>query len=98
LGGGVRLGMQINLEPSDLKVLIKLLGMAGDEFSNHGCNDFHLLKDGGLAPGEAEAMKTRMQVEFPGEEEAFDRDIQYDWLLMRRFQRVFENALKRVQQ
>lgn len=89
--------MQINLEPSDLKVLIQLLDMAGDQFANHGCNDFHLLKDGGLTPGEAEEMKSRMQAEFPGEEEGFDSDCQYDWLLMRRFQKLFENVLKSVQ-
>jgi hypothetical protein len=85
--------MQIKLEPSDLKVLIKILDMAGDQFANHGSNDFHLLRDGGLTPGEAEEMKSRMQVEFPGEEEGFDNDVQYDWLLMRRFQKLFENAL-----
>ena len=86
--------MQINLEPSDVKVLIKLLGQARAEFSHHGCNDFHLLKDAGLTPGEAEEMKTRMQVEFPGEAEAFDRDNQNDWLLFRRFQKLFEKALE----
>ena len=90
--------MQINLDPSDLKVLIKLLHLAGDEFSNHGCNDFHLLRDGGLAPGEAEELKTRMQVELPGDAEAFDNDVQYDWLLFRRYQHFFEKALKSVQQ
>lgn len=90
--------MYVNLEPSDLKVLNALLVRAGDEFSNHGCNDFDLLRDGGLAPGEAEEMKTRMQVEMPDSAEAFDRDVQYDWLLFRRFQRIFEKALKSVQQ
>lgn len=89
--------MQINLEPSDLKVLIQLLGKAKSEFAQHICNDFDLLKDAGLAPGEAEEMKSRMQAEFPGEEVAFDRDTQSDWLLMRRFQKVFEKALKSVQ-
>lgn len=85
--------MQIYLEPSDIKILVKLLEMAGDQFANHGCNDFHLLKDGGLMPGEAEEMKTRMQVELPLEAEAFDRDYQYDWMLFRRYQRLFERAL-----
>jgi len=89
--------MQIDLEPSDLKVLIVLLDRAGDEFANHGCNDFHLLRDAGLAPGEAEELKTRMQVEMPADAEVFDHDCQYDWLLFRRFQHLFEKALKSVQ-
>ena len=89
--------MQIDLTPADLKVLIVLLDRAGDEFANHGCNDFDLIKDGGLAPGEVEEMKTRMQVEFPGEEaEAFDRDSQYDWLLFRRYEKLFQKALERA--
>lgn len=91
---GVRLGMQINLEPSALKLLIKLLDMAGDEFSNHGCNDFHLLRDGGLTAGEAEELKSRLQAEFSGEEAAaFDHDMQSDWFLYAGFQKIFEKAL-----
>jgi hypothetical protein len=86
--------MPIDLTPADLKVLIVLLDRAGDEFSNHGCNDFNLLRDGGLTPGEAEELKSRMQVEFPGEEEAFDRDFQYDWLLFRRYEKLFKRALE----
>lgn len=89
--------MQIDLEPSDLKVLIVLLKLAGDEFGNHGCNDFDLVRNGGLAPGEAEELKTRMQVEMPADAEAFDHHVQYDWLLFRRFQHLFEKALKSVQ-
>lgn len=86
--------MQIDLTPADLKVLTVLLEKAGDEFDNHGCNDFHLIRDAGLAPGEAEELKSRMQVEFPGEEKHFDRDTQYDSLLFRRFQKLFERALE----
>lgn len=86
--------MQIDLTPADLKLLVVLLDRAGAEFSNHGCNDFHLLRDGGLAPGEAEELKTKMQVEFPGEEEPFDNDSQYDWLLFRRYEKLFQKALE----
>lgn len=85
--------MQIDLTPADLKVLIVLLDRVGDEFANNGCNDFHLIKEGGLAPGEAEELKARMQVEMPADAAAFDNDNQYDWLLFRRFQKVFEMAL-----
>jgi len=87
--------MHIDLTPADLKLLIVLLDSAGDEFSNHGCNDFHLLRDGGLTPREAEEMKSRMQAEFAGEQvEAFDRDNQYDWLLFRRYVKLFTRALE----
>lgn len=88
--------MHIDLTPADLKLLVVLLEKAGDEFGNHGCNDFHLLKDGGLAPGEAEELKTRMQVEFPGDEESFDRDYQSDSLLFVRYRNLFQKALERA--
>lgn len=90
---GVPVGMNIDLTTADLKLLIVLLDKAGDEFCHHGCNDFHLLKDGGLTPGEAEELKSRMQAEFPGEEDAFDNDCQYDWLLFRRYEKVFKKAV-----
>jgi hypothetical protein len=85
--------MQINLELSDLKVLVVLLDWAGDEFANPGCNDFHLIEDAGLAPGEAEEMKTRMQVELPEEAKSFDSDCQDIAGLFRRYQSLFERAL-----
>ncbi len=35
----------------------KLLRMAADEFSNHGCNDFDLVKDAKLTPAESFAFR-----------------------------------------
>jgi hypothetical protein len=91
--------MQIDLTPADLKILVVLLDRAGDEFARHGCNDFDLLKDGGLTPGEAEEMKTRLQVESPDPDEGqYDRDNQYDWLLFRRYEAVFQKALEKAGQ
>ena len=94
---GVSVEMNLDLIPADLKVLIALLHKAGDEFGNHGCNDFHLVKDAGLTPGEAEALKSRMQAGASGDEaRAYDRDYQYDWLLFRRYEQVFKAALESV--
>lgn len=90
--------MNIDLTPADLKLLVLLLDKAGDEFARHGCNDFDLVKDGGLTPGEAEELKSRMQVEFPGEEEGFDHDVQLDWLLFRRYEKIFKKAHDSAQQ
>lgn len=83
----------ITLTAIEAKVLTKLLKLAGDEFSNHGCNDFDLIRNGGLAPGEAEEFVTKLQVENPGQEEHYDRQYQGDWLLMRHFQHKLERAL-----
>lgn len=87
--------MHIDLTPAELKLLIVLLDRAGDEFGNHGCNDFSLLRDGELTPGEAEEMKSRLQAGLCTEEaQVFDNDVQYDWALLRYFQGVFERALE----
>lgn len=87
--------MLIDLTPADLKILTALLRKAGDEFSHHGCNDFHLIKEGGLTPREAEEMKTEMQVGLSGDDaRVYDRDLQYDWALFRHFQRRFEKTLE----
>lgn len=88
------MSIDITLTASEARILGKLLRMAADEFANHGCNDFDLVRDGGLAPGEAEEFVTRLQVENPGQEEHYDRQYQGDWLLMRHFQRKLEQALK----
>jgi hypothetical protein len=38
--------INIQFTRAELKTLITLLGMAGNEFSNHGCNDFNILNIG----------------------------------------------------
>ncbi len=40
------------------KLLLKVLQMATEEFSNHGCNDFDLIRDGGLTEEEAGMFQT----------------------------------------
>lgn len=38
------------LSPAEKKLMRKLMELASEEFSRHGCNDFHLVRDGGLDP------------------------------------------------
>lgn len=44
------------MDRAQLKVLARVLGTAADEFSNHGCNDFDLSKQG-LTPEELASFK-----------------------------------------
>lgn len=39
------------------KLTLALLKLAAEEFDNHGCNDFHLVKDGGLTREEAKKVQ-----------------------------------------
>ncbi len=85
----------ITLTAIEAKVLAKLLELAGDEFSNHGCNDFNLIREGGLAPGEAQEFMTRLQVENPDQPpEIYDYETQHDDALFRHFQQKLERGLK----
>ncbi len=43
----------MTLQPRELKLAAKLLKLASDQFSNHGCNDFDLVIEAGLTPEEA---------------------------------------------
>jgi len=43
--------------PAERKLASKMLDMASDEFSNHGCNDFDLVTDGGMTVKEADAFQ-----------------------------------------
>ncbi len=38
----------MTLKPHELKLAAKLLELAADQFSNHGCNDFDLVQEAGL--------------------------------------------------
>jgi hypothetical protein len=84
--GGVAKTM---LTPAELKLIKHLLGMAADEFSNHGCNDFQLRKDAKLTDTEArEVVKTFeawVQKEDPKGDITYDpgEDYLIDWLLMK---------------
>jgi hypothetical protein len=71
-------------------ILAKLLGIASDEFSNHGCNDFPLPNT-----DENWALYEKMEQEsdpvgwraYPQERPALNKPIYFqDWMLMRHFQ------------
>lgn len=61
------------------KLARKLLGMARNEFSNHGCNDFDLVGEGGLTVEEA-ALVQQLTAEVG--EEPREGTLTMDWLLM----------------
>jgi hypothetical protein len=43
----------MNLSPHEIKLIAKLLEIASDKFSNHGCNDFKLTEEAELTPEES---------------------------------------------
>ena len=45
------------MTPVEKKLASILLNLASDEFDNHGCNDFHLMMDGGLTEEEAKSVQ-----------------------------------------
>ena len=59
--GGVK-----GLKSHELKLAAKLLGLASQQFANHGCNDYDLVQDGGLTPEQAYEMN-RAYHEFNGD-------------------------------
>lgn len=91
----------INLQLSDneARLLALLLKMAGDTYSNHGCNDFHLGQELKLSPEETakaaaglrEALVQTGCLE-PDQEETSPYFL--DWLLMRHFQVKVEALLR----
>lgn len=84
--------MYINFSAADLKLLTVLLDRAGNEFSNHGCNDFHLIKDAGLTGEEVPALVAKMRETFPGDE-IDEKVYQMDWLLFAFFEKRCRDAL-----
>ena len=63
------------------KLIAKMLRIAAEEFSNHGCNDFNLETDGGLSKEEAqEALRKMYEDGFLDEKETNPN--QLDWNIM----------------
>jgi hypothetical protein len=61
------------LTPTERRLASTLLDMAADKFSNHGCNDFHFIKDGGVDdPVERRDITIAMEVR-NGDEENLER-------------------------
>lgn len=78
---------------AQLKVLARVLDTAADEFSNHGCNDFDLSKQG-LTPAELESFREGfteyMKADDPQYEGRSGNYVQDD-CVMRYLQDVAEN-------
>lgn len=61
------------------KLTATLLQTASNEFSNHGCNDFDLVKDGGLSREEALTLHGEIFAEEKGMKSS---TLTQDWLVM----------------
>ena len=62
------------------KLIALLLSELSDRFSCDSCNDFHLVKDGGLTEEESEQIKTALyQAEYT--ENITDGPYTYNWML-----------------
>lgn len=70
------------MTPTEKKLASLLLNLAADEFSNHGCNDFHLIKDGGLTAEEVRKVQEAL-FEDGVSDEIYDSEYSMDWMLMR---------------
>jgi hypothetical protein len=59
------------------KLVVLLLRMASEEFGNHGCNDFNLVKDGKMTAKEADALMKSFHVwnGSPGDYEPGDTNL-----------------------
>lgn len=73
------------MTPAERKLCAKVLRMASDQFCNHGCNDFHLVKEGGLTPEESYNIRVKMRA-YNGDadevEESPDNHYTQDWFVM----------------
>lgn len=74
------------MTPLEKKLVARLLSMASDVFSEHGCNDFDLVGDAGLTPDESlsiqQALHSWQDDPFAPPPSA-DQHYVMDWMLMR---------------
>lgn len=68
------------------RLLVKVLEMASDTFSNHGCNDFNL-KDHGLTKDEIKELQHAIAVNLDLEEEQ-EGEWTQDWMVMDHLRKV----------
>lgn len=69
---------------TEKKLAAKLLNMAADEFGNHSCNDFDLVRDGGLTAERAKEVQKAL-VSDGICDEVYVGLVTFDWMLMRWF-------------
>jgi hypothetical protein len=82
----------------ELRLAAKLLEMAGDQFGNHGCNDFDVIEEFGIAPEDAIDLDRKVH-ELNGDPEEHDPDMaargfQQDFRLMFYLSERFEQEAK----
>jgi hypothetical protein len=72
------------MDKAQLKVLTQVLEEAAREFSNHGCNDFNLTKQG-LTAEEIKSFKEGFVKFMKDEDSMYESSGDYveDWLVMR---------------
>jgi len=74
----------MKLDNTDKKVLVALLRMASDQFSNHGCNDFDA-REHGLTEDEIQALRQKLGEWDPSFDEESKSPYFLDWALMQYF-------------
>lgn len=74
---------KIELSSGEVKLLIDLLDRAGDQFGQHGCNDYSLSESGGLTDEESHEVFASMKSVFPRDMEEHEfEDQQMDWFIL----------------
>lgn len=61
------------MTPAEKILAARMLRMAADNFSNHGCNDFDLVADGGMLAKEAHGFRKRFH-EWNGDLDVFEEE------------------------
>ena len=85
-----------DLTPDLARLAANLLRLAGNDFGNHGCNDFDLTKIPGFETSEARAALDLAKHTWNGDPEEHDAEgdhrFGYDWCLMMFLADVIEKA------
>ncbi len=92
---------KLELTREEARILALLLEKAGDEFANHGCNDFDLQHELGLTQGQATALAPKLRKEMvktgcmEAEDQGSTNTYFDDWLLMRHFEAKIKALLEK---
>lgn len=93
--------MTLELSEIEGRVLALLLGRAGDEFSNHGCNDFNVAEELHLGDASAKeatrALLEKMVANGVANREELESNGTFliDWQLFRHFEKLVRGQLSR---
>jgi len=83
------------MDKAQLKVLARVLDLSASEFSNHGCNDFNLTKQG-LTADEIKSFKEGFLMFMQEDDkwyEASGNSVE-DWLVMRYLAKLAKDELQ----